>query len=933
MTTAWRRARADLWSLLVTMLVVALTVGITVAVPTRLAERADTAVRTAVAQADPPADLVVTSTYGPGNSDVAADAADTTASVDDAARAMVAAMPRSLRPVLGPPTAAASSTELGVSTPRLPAGGVLWMTYLWAGHEPAVRWISGAAPGRPGDDGAVQLALSGAVARSLGVGAGDTVQAIKPDHSAVPVLITGVFEALDPRDPVWASRPEVLQPTVGGPSSAPTTLVAGLLSAASLPAARAALEADGVTRTFRFPVDPQALDHEHSAALVRQLAALEASPDLMHAPGPAPRVTTQLDVLLTQAGERVAATWSQATVLLAGLASGALLVLLVAGDLLARRRSAALRTVRARGATLVGIAGRAGAESAVVVGLGTAVGVTLGVVAAPGPVTWLWVLVVAVVGVLAPPSFAASTAARSEARRVSTDRHQRRLARRVRTVRRAASEVALVVLAVAALAALRRRGVVSASGPADLVLAAAPVLVAAAGALVLWRAVPLLLGGVLRVARGSRRAGPLLAVARARSTSAALPFVALVVVVTLAALCGALAGTARAGQSAGSWDAVGADALVRTTTPDPSLQVVADTVGEAGGVEAVAAGRVQARSQVFGVPGTDEVRVLAVDPATYGTLLGRTPFGAAPELAVLARASQAATTAATPGPLPALVPGDLLGSRPSLRWGDVTIDLQPVGRVPALPAAQPDGAPAAATIVVDRVALAAVVTAVAAARAERTGATPARAGEAVADPNTVWVVGPGAAVAARTATAGSGGQVLARAQWLSDHRSDPLISGLLMLVVLVAAACAALAVLVVVLAAAASAPGRGRSLATARVLGLRRRDAARVAVGELRTADAGRGPGGHGAWRRAGRRDRGPAGAAAGDRAVGRSRRRGAVVGGDARRAAGGDGAGGRRGRVLRPPARAARPGVARALRAPLTPRSRRRASAGAGGR
>ncbi|ROS24018.1 FtsX-like permease family protein [Cellulomonas sp. PhB150] len=833
MTTGWRAARADLWPLLVTMLVVALTVGITVAVPTRLGERADTAVRTAVALADPPADLVVTSTYGPGNSDATADATDTTSSVDDAARAMVAAMPRSLRPVLGPPTAAASSTELGISTARLPAGGVLWMTYLWAGHEPAVRWVSGAAPGRPGDDGAVQLGLSEAVAQSLGVSAGDAVQTIKPDRSVVPVLVTGVFEALDPHDPVWAARPEVLRPTVGGPSTAPTTLVAGLLSAASLPAARAALEADGVTRTFRFPVDAQALDHEHSAALVRQLAALEASPDVLHAPGPAPRVTTQLDALLTQAGERVAATWSQATVLLAGLAGGALLVLLVAADLLARRRSEALRTVRARGATLAGIAGRAAAESAVVVGLGAAVGVMVGLLAAPGPVTWVWVGLVAVVGVLAPPSFAAWTAARSEARRVSTDRHQRRLARRVRTVRRAAFEIALLVLAVAALAALRRRGAVSASGPADLVLAAAPVLVAAAGALVLWRAVPPLLGGVLRVARGSRRAGPLLAVARARSTSAALPFVALVVVASLAVLCGALAGTARAGQSAGSWDAVGADALVRTTTPDPSLQVLAKTVAGADGVEAAAAGRVQARSQLFGVPGVDEVRVLAVDPATYETLLSRTPFGAAPELAVLSDASQAATTGAAPGRLPALVAADLLGSRPSLRWGDVTIDLDPVGTVPALPAATPDGAPAGATVVVDRAALAAVVTAVATERARRTGGTPPRAGQAVADPNTVWVVGPGAAAAARTASAESGGLVLARTQWLADHRSDPLVSGLLMLVALVAAACAGLAVLVVVLDAAASAPGRGRSLATARVLGLRRHDAARVAVGEL----------------------------------------------------------------------------------------------------
>lgn len=75
--------------------------------------------------------------------------------------------------------------------------------------------------------------------------------------------------------------------------------------------------------------------------------------------------------------------------------------------------------------------------------------------------------------------------------------------------------------------------------------------------------------------------------------------------------------------------------------------------------------------------------------------------------------------------------------------------------------------------------------------------------------------------------------VLSRAQWLADRPSDPLAGGLLALVALIAAICAAFAAIVVVLDAAASAPERSRSLATARVLGLRGRDAARVAAGEL----------------------------------------------------------------------------------------------------
>ncbi|KQY22377.1 hypothetical protein ASD16_17380 [Cellulomonas sp. Root485] len=832
MRAAWRRARADLWPLAVTVLVVALTVGVTDAVPRLLSSRADTAVRAAVAAADPPADLVVTSMYGPGASDPTVGAGDTRAGVDDAAQGIDSFLPPSLQPVLGPPIADATGTDLTLSTPGLPTGGVLWMSYLWAGQEPSVRWLAGSAPGQPGPDGAVQLGLSSEVAGVLGIGAGDTFQAMKADRTFVPVLVTGVFDATDATDRVWTARPEILRPRVVGQRNAPTTVVGGLLSAASLPAARAALEPDGVTRTFRFPVEPQALDYAGSGALATQVAALEASPVLVLAPGPGARVTSRLDLVLTQVGARVAATWSQATVVLAGLAWGTGLVLLVAADLLARRRSAALRTVRARGASLPGIAAGAGAEAAVVVGVGAAVGLTLGQLAAPGALSWPWVVVVAV-GVVAPPAFATVTAARSDARRVPTDRHRRRLAQRVRSVRRLSIEAALLVLAAAALVALRRRGVVSISGPADLALAAAPVLVAAAGALLLWRAVPVLLRGALRAARRSRKAAPLLAVARAGATGAVLPFVALVVVTTLVALCGALASTARAGQAEGSWDTVGADVVVRTTLPDASLQDVADRLADADGVDAVAIGRVQDRSELFDVRGVDAVRVLAVDPGSYGTLLARTPFGASPAFALLSDASAPAAAGAAPGALPALVPEPLLGTRPSLRWGNVMIELEPVGQVPALPAQQADGAPAGPTIVVDRAALTAVVQALVAARAERTGSARVGTEQPEVGPDTVWAVGPDAPATADAAASAVRGNVLARAQWLTDRRADPLAGGLLTLLGLVAALCAGYATIIVVLAAAASAPGRATSLATARVLGLRHRATTRVAAGEL----------------------------------------------------------------------------------------------------
>jgi putative ABC transport system permease protein len=489
-------------------------------------------------------------------------------------------------------------------------------------------------------------------------------------------------------------------------------------------------------------------------------------------------------------------------------------------------------------------------------------------------------------------------------------------------VRRVSLEAALVVLAVAALGALRRRGVVSMSGAADLVLAAAPVLVAAAGALLLWRAVPPLLGAALRVARRSRKAAPLLAVARARSTEAVLPFVALVVVTALVALCGALAGTARAGQADGSWDSVGADVVVRTTLPDASLQDVAGELAASDGVDAVAVGRVQARSQLFGVRGVDDVRVLAVDPVEYAALLAQTPFGAVPELRALADASAGATTRAAPGPLPALVPGSLLGTRPSMRWGSVTVDLEPVGQVPALPAQQADGTSAGLTVVVDRAALTAVVRALDAARAEQTASESADTDEAVVDPDTVWAVGPQAPDAARAAAAATvGGNVLARTQWLEDRRSDPLANGLLALVALVRGR-------VRRARGDRRGAGRGRLRPRARpVAGLR--PGAGTAGTRHRTRCCGRAPAadarGRGrrsaARRGAGRRPRGTAGPAAGDWPGHRSVGGAALVGSGPRRPPRGDRGGGRRGRVLRPPPRAVGPGAPGALRSERRPR------------
>jgi putative ABC transport system permease protein len=99
------------------------------------------------------------------------------------------------------------------------------------------------------------------------------------------------------------------------------------------------------------------------------------------------------------------------------------------------------------------------------------------------------------------------------------------------------------------------------------------------------------------------------------------------------------------------------------------------------------------------------------------------------------------------------------------------------------------------------------------------------------DPNTIWATGPGAARAVTGAAAG--GHAIVRADVLRDRRAEPLNAGLVTLNWAAAGMLLALGLLGFALAAAASAPERWETLARLRTLGLRPRDAHRVAAAEL----------------------------------------------------------------------------------------------------
>jgi len=806
-----RRAQADAWPLALTAVVLLLAVVLADATPRLLTRVADETARAAVV-AEPSAGITVSAPFDDGFVRVERDPGTADQVATDAAT-IDAALPPALARVLDPPAGVVTTAPLSAVAQSGPVS--LQLAYLWRAGFAGVDWLEGAAPGAssstgvPGTEGEawpVAVGLSAPVAAELGAHPGDRLAVSGPDGLPLDVTVAGIFRPRDPGDPLWAQVPGLLAPLTLGAHAGQRTLMGALLSAESVPDVRLALEPQAVTRTFTLVVRPDAVRFAELGAVARAAAALEAAPTTLALVGPRPTVWTQLDALVHAVQVRVRAAGAQAAVLLVGTLGTSVAVLVLAAWLLVRRRAVVLRRHRARGASLAAVGLGLAAEQAalcLVVGAG---GLALSRALVPGPTSWAWVLPPLALAALAAPVLGTLTAAGAAARRAPSDAHRRR-AHRVPQVRRAALELALVLAAVAALVTLRRRGLPDEPTGADLLLVAAPALAALAVGVVGSRVVLLLQRGAVRVAARFRRAGPLLASAGgAAGGDGAAPFVALTLCTALAAFGAVVGATLAAGQVAGSWDTVGADVVVHTDADHP-LDALADQVAAGAGVDEVALGRLVQHVQLFGVQGTQWVDVLAVDADSYGSLLAATPLPAVPGLSALPAASGAGVPVLG---APAL---SAPGAAPALLWDGRALPLRPVGAAPPLTTTLAGTGPTASLVVVDRQALAA-------------------AGGAAVDADVLWAVGPGAAQAV-AATGEDPAAVTGRAAWLAERRAEPLTSGLLLLLTVATPLLAGLGLVVVVLAAAGGAPRRAQTLAVLRVLGLDRRQAGRVAVGEV----------------------------------------------------------------------------------------------------
>ncbi len=624
--------------------------------------------------------------------------------------------------------------------------------YVSRDEDAGVTWVSGDPPGLSerldgpdGGFGPVEVGVSEAAASLLGLTPGSPLALTDPNGGAVAARVSGVYAAVDPQDQRWSVAPRLLGPKVID-GSVPRIDVDLLLTAESVPFALVSLDPGMFSRSFTFRVEPERLDASNAADVATAIRSVTARPDAFEIPLESPSVRTRLDAVIDDALVRVRSANAQASLILAGVLGTALLVLVLASELVVQRRSRVLTHQRSHGASLPAIARGLAIESTTLAALGWGVGLALAARVVPGPLSWGWVLPPLVLTLAASPVLGVRAAARRSAPPPAR-RLDARSGMPLAAIRRLAGEGTVLVLAVGALAGLRSRGATAAGDTlgSDLIVLAAPTLAACAVALALARLLPPVWTWVRAFAGRSRSAVPVLAAARLRA--AVLPLTSLVLATTLLTVALAMEATARSGELAGSWESVGADAVVTYATMLSGLPPELLELGAQDGVDAAASASVFPGRQVLGTGVDTAVRFAAVDSAGLERLFAVSPLADAPQLEALT------SSWAVGDPIPALTFGLPKGaSGLTVPWGDEQFEIVSVGVAPSLPGDPPGLGPA---VIVDRAVL-----------GEATGV------DLPAD--LAWFDGSGAATALRASTALGNFDIVTRDDWLTARRTAPV---------------------------------------------------------------------------------------------------------------------------------------------------------------
>jgi putative ABC transport system permease protein len=572
---------------------------------------------------------------------------------------------------LRPPLVSAPAQQWsGLTAPALPWPGappqavldlppvleVAWRTPL-ASHA---RLVSGSFPQtaatvtRDGKSVIIaQVAVTTATAGRLGLRVGSLValgsaESLYPSDAPLVLRVTGLIRPTDPGSAFWTQDPQLAAPMPLNVGTSTEWAGGVFVGDSEVAAIQPVYSGAMISWSWEYPLQTGGLAAAQAPGLLTairswingdagQTAAVDAgllqpggsfgSSIMLSATG----LSTLTAFVADQAS--VAATVS---VLLAGIVAALTILLLVGGVVVTGAYGGELALGRARGGSARQLALRIFGTTAGLAGPGLAAGIAAGIAAVPdggNRASWILAGLVAATALAAPALLAAwqhrglglvRAAGRDD---VLTGRG---------SARRLVAEATVLIVAAGGVLALRLRGLAPGSG-FDPYLSSAPVLVAVAAGLLVVRVYPLPLRGLLRLTRAGRGMVGYLGVARAARSRPAplLPSLALVVALTVIALGGLVRAAVSGGQVSGSWQQVGADAVVHDSLGVSIPAAARDKIAAVPGVHLACAayvlptGSALSASQVVGTSAIP-VGVVVADPAGYAAAVADTPWPAFP---------------------------------------------------------------------------------------------------------------------------------------------------------------------------------------------------------------------------------------------------------------------------------------------------------------
>jgi putative ABC transport system permease protein len=510
---------------------------------------------------------------------------------------------------------------------------------LLSGHLPVATPVppATAGPGKPGakrQAATLQVAMTRQTAATLGLHAGS--EFVMPGSelastgtvTPVTVLVTGIVDPVNPSSSFWGSDPAVLAADLQFQGTPPKPYwAAGVLVGPD--------EADELQSYFGsrnpqlewvFPLDVSSLDGQQVQPLSDALNKIGTETPTLTGPlAPVASTLTASSGMLFSLNAFIATAASVDTLLwllYVSLTVAGLAVLLLAARMVAMRRSPEITVIRARGGSLWQIAIGTGRDAALLCVPAAGIAAAAAILVVPGAGSaqgagsaggWWPPIAVVAVAVLGPALIAAW--------QHRLPRHRTAFSRVPRGGARLVIEAALVAASVAGIVVSRDQGAQAGSG-VNVYTSSAPVLVAIPAVIVVLRLYPLALRGLVRAFARTSRAPAFLGLARASRTSLtpALPALALVLALTVAAFAGMVRDAVVNGEVAASWQTAGADATVTSSYTAQRFTIspaVARAVAAVPGVTHAA----QVVDESWTTPAGRQVNVLAVDPASYAELV------------------------------------------------------------------------------------------------------------------------------------------------------------------------------------------------------------------------------------------------------------------------------------------------------------------------